>query len=323
MRALSGRGLGAHAAGRAAPGARRCSSARASSPRRRPSRTSTAPTCSSASASAATSSQSIATAVGLFNEALTLAERSGLPCDLLRSNILGWRSRCYRRQRDSRLRARTSSARSSSPRASTTGATWRHLLLPGLAARRARRPLGARPHLRRAGQGPVRGDRRPRQRRQAAEQPRRTQLPARQARGGDPLPEGRLRRCCSRYGSDSGRRPGGHLAGAGSPPHGRRRASPRSRRARRSSCSKGRVDHLDEIGNAQLVLGRALLEQDRLDEADAAFARGRVELRPAFLGSATAQRRGSPRAISRRAAATTAQRPALSAAAEALQDVPF
>ena len=43
---------------------------------------------------------SIATAVGLFNEALTLAEGSGLPCDLLRSDILGWRSRCYRRQRD-------------------------------------------------------------------------------------------------------------------------------------------------------------------------------------------------------------------------------
>jgi tetratricopeptide (TPR) repeat protein len=43
---------------------------------------------------------SIATAVGLLNEALTLAERSGLPCDLLRADILRWRSRCYRRQRD-------------------------------------------------------------------------------------------------------------------------------------------------------------------------------------------------------------------------------
>ena len=31
---------------------------------------------------------------------LQLAERSGLPCDLLRSEILNWRSRCYRRQRD-------------------------------------------------------------------------------------------------------------------------------------------------------------------------------------------------------------------------------
>src|SRR2546423_166795 len=43
---------------------------------------------------------SIATAVGLFSEALTVAEGSNLPCDLLRSDILGWRSRCYRRQRD-------------------------------------------------------------------------------------------------------------------------------------------------------------------------------------------------------------------------------
>ena len=34
----------------------------------------------------------------------------------------------------------------------------------------------------------------------------------------------------------------------------------------------GRVDHLDEIGNAQLVLGRSLLEQGRLDEADEQFA---------------------------------------------------
>jgi tetratricopeptide (TPR) repeat protein len=43
---------------------------------------------------------SIATAVALLNEALALAERSELPCDLLRADILGWRSRCYRRQRD-------------------------------------------------------------------------------------------------------------------------------------------------------------------------------------------------------------------------------
>jgi tetratricopeptide (TPR) repeat protein len=43
---------------------------------------------------------SIGTAVALFGEALALAERSGLPCDALRADILGWRSRCYRRQRD-------------------------------------------------------------------------------------------------------------------------------------------------------------------------------------------------------------------------------
>jgi tetratricopeptide (TPR) repeat protein len=43
---------------------------------------------------------SIQTAINLFDEALKLAERSTLPSDHLRSNILAWRSRCYRRRRD-------------------------------------------------------------------------------------------------------------------------------------------------------------------------------------------------------------------------------
>jgi tetratricopeptide (TPR) repeat protein len=43
---------------------------------------------------------SAGTAIALYNEALELAERSGLPCDLLRADILGWRSRCHRLQRD-------------------------------------------------------------------------------------------------------------------------------------------------------------------------------------------------------------------------------
>jgi len=43
---------------------------------------------------------SISTAVSLFNEALALGERSGLPSDQLRLNIFSWRSRCYRLQRD-------------------------------------------------------------------------------------------------------------------------------------------------------------------------------------------------------------------------------
>jgi tetratricopeptide (TPR) repeat protein len=43
---------------------------------------------------------SIATAVSLFNEALALSERSGLPSDELRLSVFAWRSRCHRRQRD-------------------------------------------------------------------------------------------------------------------------------------------------------------------------------------------------------------------------------
>jgi len=43
---------------------------------------------------------SVASAISLLDEALELADRSGLPCDLLRADILGWRSRCRRHQRD-------------------------------------------------------------------------------------------------------------------------------------------------------------------------------------------------------------------------------
>jgi tetratricopeptide (TPR) repeat protein len=43
---------------------------------------------------------SISTALALFDEALALAERSGLPSDQLRGQILHWRSRCHRRLRD-------------------------------------------------------------------------------------------------------------------------------------------------------------------------------------------------------------------------------
>jgi transcriptional regulator with XRE-family HTH domain len=43
---------------------------------------------------------SISSAIALLTSALELADRSSLPCDQLRGDILDWRSRCYRRQRD-------------------------------------------------------------------------------------------------------------------------------------------------------------------------------------------------------------------------------
>jgi tetratricopeptide (TPR) repeat protein len=85
----------------------------------------------------------------------------------------------------------------------------------------------------------------------------------------------------------------------------------------------GRVDYVDEVGNAQLVLGRALLEQERFDEADAAFSAAEVSF--ADLGS------GSHRAAvwvargdlaARRGDHKTAA-DLYRAAAEALQDVRF
>ena len=43
---------------------------------------------------------STSTAVALLDEALSLAQSADLPCDGLRSDIYHWRSRCHRRQRD-------------------------------------------------------------------------------------------------------------------------------------------------------------------------------------------------------------------------------
>jgi Tetratricopeptide repeat. len=87
--------------------------------------------------------------------------------------------------------------------------------------------------------------------------------------------------------------------------------------------SAGNEDYLDEVGNVQLVLGRALLEQDRLDEAEAAFTAAEASL--GQLGSAghraaawvargdLATRRGDDRLAAH----------LYRTAAEALQDVRF
>jgi tetratricopeptide (TPR) repeat protein len=84
-----------------------------------------------------------------------------------------------------------------------------------------------------------------------------------------------------------------------------------------------REDMLDEIGNARLVLGRALLEQDRLDEAETAF----VQSEDAFAKLSSASHRAAAwiaqgdlatrRGDERRAAVLYRR------AAEALQDFRF
>jgi tetratricopeptide (TPR) repeat protein len=84
-----------------------------------------------------------------------------------------------------------------------------------------------------------------------------------------------------------------------------------------------RIDQLDEIGNAQLVLGRSLLEQARLDEAAEAFAHAEAsfdQLSSASHRAAAwvaqgdlAARRGDDRTAAR----------LYRQAAEALQDVRF
>ena len=98
---------------------------------------------------------SVATAIALFDEALSLAERSGLPSDLLRAEILGWRSplppapaRSRGRARGRRARARAGAGAGGPPRA-------REHVLPGFARLRADGPLAALAELRGAGTGAV------------------------------------------------------------------------------------------------------------------------------------------------------------------------
>lgn len=95
------------------------------------------------------------------------------------------------------------------------------------------------------------------------------------------------------------------------------------RLARRALVFIGsRVDHRTELGNAQLVLGRALLEQGRLDEAEQTFRLAERTLERAALGERAAVWLAQGEHATRRgdtdAAAALYRR-----AAEALQDFHF
>ena len=167
--------------------------------------------------------QSVSTAIGLFNEALTLAERSELPSDQLRSEILGWRSRCYRRQRDLEA-AREDVERGARALAGARGSPQhRDTSLPGVARRRAARPPRPGAHVRRAGEGAVRAARRRGACRPAAEQPRRPEPHARALRAGGREPEDRV---CGRARARHRRRRRDRSGLAGARP-------PRPRRVRR------------------------------------------------------------------------------------------
>jgi tetratricopeptide (TPR) repeat protein len=208
-------------------------------------------------------------AIGLFNEALALAERSGMPSDKLRSNILSWRSRCWQRQRD------FEAAREDVERAlelaqdandsRTIGAAY---FQASLVAEREGHWVLARTY---------------------AEQARMSyeQLSDRIAVGrltnnlgglnfllgktdeavgllkeafGIALETGREEDAAQAISS---------LAQVHLRTGNVEQAEEQARHA--LTLLEGHEDYLDEIGNAQLVLGRSLLEQDRLDEAETVF----------------------------------------------------
>ena len=235
---------------------------------------------------------SVSTSLGLFNEALTLAERSGFPCDALRSNILGWRSRCYRRQRD------WEAAREDVERALELAEglndrrTVAHVFFQAsLIAERNGHWLLARTYAERAkGQYEELAD-------QANVGKLLNNL------GGLNFLLGKPEQAIEQL-KDSFR----VLLDAGTPADAAEVVSSLAQvhlrlgqvelaeqQARQALELVGdRPDLLDRIGNAQLVLGRALLEQGRLEEAESVVLRRRADLRPARVGEPSGRRLDRP-----------------------------
>ncbi len=210
---------------------------------------------------------SLTSALALFGEALTLAESSGLPCDRLRSQIYERRSRCYRRQRDwEAAREDIERALELAEALNDRGSVANALFQASLVAERQGHWVLSRSYAERAKSlyEEVADERavgmllnnlgglafllgRPEQ---AVEHLKKAFATAARGRKRD---RRRLRDLVARAGA----------------PARRVRSTLAEEQARQAlDLLAGRVDLLDEIGNVQLVLGRSLLEQDRLDEAE-------------------------------------------------------
>jgi tetratricopeptide (TPR) repeat protein len=226
---------------------------------------------------------SIQTALGLLNEAFALAERSGLPCDALKANILSWRARCWLIQRD------YEAAKEDVERAlelahavddlRTVGAAY---FQASLIADREGRWVLARNYAERAREAYA----------ALADRVHVGQLT--NNLGGlnfllgntddaiELLKEAFSIALEAGQDADAGRAVSS-LAQVHLRTGNVEQAEEQARQA--LELLDGRVDYVDETGNAQLVLGRALLEQGRLDDAEAAFAAAEASF--GELGSAS------------------------------------
>jgi tetratricopeptide (TPR) repeat protein len=219
---------------------------------------------------------SVASSIALLSEALKLAERSGLPADRLRSNILGWRSRCYRRTRDwEAAREDVERALELAEGLNDRRTIAHHYFQASLIAERTGHWVLARSYAERA----------------------KTQYEelADQANVGKLLnnlgglnfqlgkPQEAIRHLKDAYrvllevGSEAD---AGYVVSSLAQVHLRTGESKLAEEQARHALELlgDRVDILDEIGNAQLVLGRALLEQERLEEADEMFRAAEASL---------------------------------------------
>jgi tetratricopeptide (TPR) repeat protein len=213
---------------------------------------------------------SVQTALAIFNEALSLAERSEMPCDALRSNVLSWRSRCWRRQRDYEAaredveRALELARDAGDPR--TIGAAY---FQASLVADREGHWVLARNYAEMARAAYAETS----DRAHVAELTNNLGgLNFLLGNTGDAI---ELLKESFAIALDSGQEgEAGRAVSSLAQIHLRTGNAELAEAQARHALEllDGREDYVDEIGSAQLVLGRALLEQDRLDDAETAFA---------------------------------------------------
>jgi transcriptional regulator with XRE-family HTH domain len=219
---------------------------------------------------------SVSSALALFSEALVLAERSEAPCDRLCAHVLEWRSRCYRRQRDWEAAREDIERALELAEGLSDDETIAHVeFQASLVAERTGSWVRARAHAERAKRLYETFDDRVNVARLLNNLGGLTFLL------GDTVGAAAKLEQAFRVALDAGSEADAAQAVSSLAQVALRTgdAATAERHARQAlSLLDGRVDYLDEIGNAQLVLGRALLEQDRLDDAEALFAAAEASL---------------------------------------------
>ncbi len=212
---------------------------------------------------------SVTTAMALFTQALELAEGSGIPCDRLRSRIFGWRSRCYRRQRDwEAAREDVERALELAEALDDRRATADAYFLGALVAERRGQWVAARKYAERAKVLYEEIEDRANTGKLLTTLGVLTFLLGK-AEASIPLFKQAFG-VALEVGSDAD---AAQAVSSLAQVHLRTGQVELAEQQASHALDllAGRIDFIDEIGNAQLVLGRSLLEQGRLDEAEQKF----------------------------------------------------
>ena len=264
---------------------------------------------------------SVPTAVALFTEALELMRRSEAIDDRLRCRILRWRSRCYRRQGDwEAARADVEAALELSERLGDGEALAHGYFQASIIAERRGHWVLARSYAERAKALYEEQEDRLNVGRLLNNLGGLTFLLGDEDKAADYLRE------AFAVALEVGSKPDAAQAVSSlAQVHLRTGDVALAEEQARQALSllDGRVDYLDEQGNAQLVLGRALLEQGRLEESEEALAAAEAAFEQLSSGSHRAAAWTAQADLSVRRGDKDAALKLYRRAAETLQDFRF